>query len=93
MSTHSLLFIEPMEVAVIGKARLHFKNAFKLQWLVCDMENHANVFASVTSRVVMLTVLLVKPENGHLSAIYSMLTSCPLGFNAEDSFAFNDWLI
>lgn len=51
MSTHSLLFIEPMEVAVIGKARLHFKNAFKLQWLVCDMENHANVFASVTSRV------------------------------------------
>lgn len=51
MSTHSLLFIEPMEVAVIGKARLHFKNAFKLQWFVCDMENHANVFASVTSRV------------------------------------------
>lgn len=40
-------FTEPTETAVIGKARLHFKNASELQ---SEMQNNANLFSCVTSR-------------------------------------------
>lgn len=54
---HSFHFIEPMEAAMIGKARLHFKNGFELQLFACEMQNNANFFPLRLAEQLILAVL------------------------------------
>ena len=83
---HSLYLLEPTDSAKFGKASLHLKNAFELSVCVCvcvcvcEMQNNAFFFLPQLAEQVRLAVLHNRAGKWTPGAMYSMLTSCPLGF-------------